>query len=165
MLDFDFRPDTPADVMAAFASAKQGGIGPDLPPPRGRDETWELDWDYPWDDEWDPNPNPGVPWTHDWGWALAVEYPQSYLELTRPSGSSLSWDPKRNVWHWSSLGVIKADPEEYLQLVAWIGAFACPGATESLLVPAGQLRYDPDPIPIQILCDGSRFIAPSIGAL
>ena len=126
MLDFDFRPDTPADVMAAFASAKQGGIGPDLPPPRGRDETWELDWDYPWDDE---------------------------------------WDPKRNVWHWSSLGVIKADPEEYLQLVAWIGAFACPGATESLLVPAGQLRYDPDPIPIQILCDGSRFIAPSIGAL
>jgi hypothetical protein len=122
VLSFEFRADTPDEVMAAFSALEQPpadehfywGPAPAVPSPVGEpSEYWSPDWrESGWVD-----PLAEEPWRHDWASWLSG----SMSVATVPS-AALVWTPAK-LWNFTCRSSCKTDAEGVFEFLEWLGPF------------------------------------------
>jgi hypothetical protein len=152
VLGFEFQPDTPDHVLAAF-SALTVPSGPDLygNPPPPLPEPFDPDPErLAWSPEieaFDPAEDP-EPWRHGWaGWlsqSMGVQYtPASQMVWSQTGRWTVScrWGMK---WHWTSL----------LPWLAWLGPFLERYERVPRLLGYIEFEYDERPTLVWLTPDG-----------
>ncbi|HEX5621408.1 MAG TPA: hypothetical protein VFX51_23485 [Solirubrobacteraceae bacterium] len=145
VLSFDFRADTPDEVLAAFSALQQPlpdedaywGPAPDLPPPVSEpSDLWSPDWrESGWVD-----PFADEPWRHDWASWLSG----SMSVATVPS-AALVWTQAK-VWNFTCRSSFKTDAEGVFEFLEWLGPFIdVYNAEASYLI--GYIHYEYDERP------------------
>ena len=121
VMSLDFRPDTPPEVLAAFAALEQplpedayGGPAPQLPEPVDEPaEFWEPDWrDAGYDDEFADEP-----WRHDW-----ASWLKGSMSVDTAPYAALVWMPTRR-WQLTCRTSFKAPAESVVTFLEWLGPF------------------------------------------
>lgn len=165
VLAFDFRRDTPDEVLAGFAalhvvppdpmwSKDTTGLAepfrshfqppPSLPEPfDGADEDWE-----PTDEMADPAEDP-TPWAHDWASWLSGS-----MSVSITPSAQLMWS-QVNRWHLSSRWGIKSWPEAIIPALTWLAPHIEPHGDPTLL---GYMRYDGSTRPTLLWSNGTSII-------
>ena len=124
VLSFDFRDDTPEEVLAAFSALVQPhpasdtpwgpGPAPPLPEPvREPVDHWLPDWR----EAGDSDPFEAEPWRHDW----AVWLSQSMSVSSVPS-AALVWTPQER-WNLTCRCNFKSWAEAIHTFLEWLGPF------------------------------------------
>jgi len=121
-LDFEFRRDTPTEVLAAFSSlpvTATAGVASELPTPAAN-----------WVEEFNVfAPDIGMfnrlkPWVHDWGGWLQMT---SGVQSEGRTFGTLLWAPEGR-WRLRCCFSWKCDPEEVVEALGWIAEFVEPSA-------------------------------------
>ncbi|GGD14852.1 hypothetical protein [Nocardioides daphniae] len=120
MLSFDFRDDTPAEVIAGF-SALAPPVLPDQAPtlPTPTVEPW-----YEFIPDWraaygDPEADPfrDEPWRHNWAPHLALS-----MGGTTTAHAVLTWG-EMDAWNLDCRVAWKTGPEEVSEALSWLAPF------------------------------------------
>lgn len=133
VLSFDFRADTPDEVLAAFSAlhkplpaGSRRGPEPPLPPPvvenpegtiRIRDQffDWEPDWEDMDEDAEDIYA--AEPWRHEWAPQLSGSY-----SVATETSAALVWS-QMGRWNFSCRSSFKMHPRGVFDCVKWLGPF------------------------------------------
>ena len=120
-LSFDFREETPEDVLAAFSRLARPhpqdawwGPAPTLPNPVAEaQEGWEPDWrEGGMPDEFEHEP-----WRHDWALWLS-----GAMDVGTTPSASLAWTELKR-WNLTSRCSFKSWPEAIHRFLAWLGPY------------------------------------------
>jgi hypothetical protein len=121
VMSFDFRSDTPPEVLAAFSALAQplpadAYWGPPTPLPDPVVEPSEF-WDPDWRESGIDEEFPDEPWRHDWAGCLS----QSASVGTVPY-AALVWSESR-LWNLSFRSSFKTWAEAVFAFLEWLGPF------------------------------------------
>lgn len=149
-LSFDFRTDTPPEVLAAFSALASPELRegtPQLPPPNV--EPWELfepDWrerDPYWRErghaEGQGDPFMDRPWVHDW-----AEWVSTTMGGTTTPHGILAWSGRR--WHLDCRFDWKTWPEAAQEALSWLAPFIKVTAGHPELVGYASFSQAPRPL-------------------
>jgi hypothetical protein len=144
VMSFDFRPDTPDDVLAAFAALAKPlpewatwGPAPRLPAPVVEPSEW---WCPDWRDAGDNDEFEHEPWRHDWASWLS----SSMSVATVPSAALVWTETKR--WNLTCRCSFKTWADSIFVFLQWLGPFIdyCELAAPELI---GYIDYEGDKRP------------------
>ena len=156
VLSFDFREDTPAEVLAAFSALAQPlqddawwGPAPELPEPvREPVEWWCPDWreEGGTTDEFEAEP-----WRHDWAQWLGGS-----MSVSTVPSAALVWS-QTGRWNLTCRCSFKTWPESVFVFLEWLGPFieSWPDGAPQFL---GYIEYDGAPRPY-LLWEHDRRLA------
>ena len=121
VMSFDFRPDTPPEVLAAFSSLARPVPSDSFwdPPPQLPDpvvepsESWDPDWRESGIDEEFPD----EPWRHDWAGYLSES-----ASVATVAHAALVWRVGR-YWNLSFRTSFKTWAEAVFAFLEWLGPF------------------------------------------
>jgi hypothetical protein len=137
-LSFDFRADTPDEVLAAFTAlpVRASGAGEDprgqLPPPYVPEQP----------DKWEPEdlciesgePEDPTPWRHDWAAWLA-----NAMDVSTTPLAALSWSGSGR-WNLTCHSSFKTDPGSVVQFLSWLGPYVQSDAEAPEFI--GHIQYE-----------------------
>ena len=155
VLSFDFREDTPVEVLAAVSGLEQAlpddawwGPAPQLPAPvREPVEGWSPDWREAGEtDEFEDEP-----WRHDW----AVWLGRSMSVSTVPSAALVWTQTKR--WNLTCRCSFKSWAEAVFVFLEWLGPFidSWPEDRPRLV---GYIDDEEDPRPYLLWAQNRRLV-------
>jgi len=143
-MSFDFRPDTPPHVLAAFSALAQPvppdaywGQPPQLPDPVAEPSEF---WDPDWRESGIPEEFRGEPWRHDW----APIFRDAAAVDTVPH-ATLVWRPG-GLWKLSIRTSFKTWSEAVFAFIEWLGPFIY-AFNDDFPLLVGYLDYDNDERP------------------
>jgi len=145
VIAFDFAPDVPAEVLAAFASVALDGD--DQPTLEGLDPEHVDAWN-----PMDPDDDMGVPWSHDWGLLLGLGL---CVYAVGENRASLRWTNGR--WHLTARCTWQTDQDTVIEATSWMAKFCCPLAEADHPQLLGYLRDEHEDRPVLIWHNGSEF--------
>ena len=121
VMSFDFREDTPTDVLAAFSALAQPlpdhawwGPAPELPEPVGEVHEW---WSPDWREAGEEDEFESEPWRHDWARWLSGS-----MSVTTVPSAALVWSEMRR-WNLTCRCSFKSWPEAVFVFLEWLGPF------------------------------------------
>lgn len=120
-MSFDFREDTPAEVLAAFSSLERPlddgaswGPAPRLPAPVVEPVEW---WVPDWRETGETDVFEHEPWRHDWGASLSNVMSGSVVPL-----AALSWTGTKR-WNLAFRCSLKSWADAIFAFLQWLGPF------------------------------------------
>jgi hypothetical protein len=124
VLSFDFREETPPEVLAAFSALAKPvpdgaywGPAPVLPAPVVEPTSnWEPEMFSEWAGAGANDPFASEPWRHDWASWLSQA-----MGRTPPSGA-LQWSTTKR-WSFSCRCSFKTEPQSIAEFLRWLGSF------------------------------------------
>lgn len=121
VMSFDFRPDTPPEVLAAFSAVAQP-VSPDAywgPPPPLPDPVVEPSeiWDPDWRESGIDEEFPEEPWRHDWASGLSQS-----ASVDTVAHAALVWRAG-SYWNLSFRTSFKTWAEAVFAFLEWLGPF------------------------------------------
>lgn len=143
VMSFDFRPETPPEVLSAFSAVAQPvsdgsywGPAPALPPPVDEPSgDWEPEMLSEWAGAGANDPFASEPWRHDWASWLS----QAMGVATTPS-AALQWATTKR-WNFSCRCSFKTDPHSIAEFLRWLAPFIdSPSAGQDLLL--GYIKWE-----------------------
>ena len=124
VLSFDFREETPPEVLAAFSALAKPvpdgaywGPAPALPAPLVEPTSnWEPEMFSEWAGAGANDPFATEPWRHDWASWL------SQAMGDNPPSGALQWSTTKR-WNFSGRCSFKTDPFSIAEFLRWLGPF------------------------------------------
>jgi hypothetical protein len=160
-MSLDFRPDAPADVLAAFAALEQPlpgdaywGPAPQLPEPVTEpSELWEPDWrDAGYDDEFADEP-----WRHDW-----ASWLRNSMSVGTAPYAALVWMPSK-CWQLTCRASFKAPAESVFTFLEWLGPYIHSYDQDRAKL-IGYIDYENDARPHLVWYKGGKLVREDLNA-
>ena len=161
-LSIDFRPDTPAHVLAAFAALEQPipkdvwwGPAPELPEPVSEPVEW---WAPDWREAGSTDEFEAEPWRHDWATWLGGSMSAS----TVPS-AALVWSQVQR-WNLSCRCAFKSWADAIFTFLDWLGPFVDHPGDEFGPRLVGYINDEAAPRPYLLWIHNRRLVMEDLNA-
>ena len=122
VFSFDFRYDTPPEVLAAFSALEQPrpddarrGPAPPLPAPVIEPSAH---WDPDWRSNGEEDEFEGEPWRHDWASGL-----NRSMSVEMVPSAALVWAEPAGRWNLACRSSYKTGPRAVFEFLEWLGPF------------------------------------------